>query len=313
MATTLTITSPTYAGEAAKGYLAAALLEGNTIAKGGIEVRQNIRYKQVMQKIATDANVIKNGGCDFDATSTVTLTERVLQPEEFQSNLQFCKKDFVPTWEAMELGMSAHKNIPKSFSDFVLGHVAGLIAEKTEQNIWEGVNANAGEFDGLVTLALADSDVIDVASHAAVTSANVIAKLGSIVDAIPSKLYTKDDMYVYVSQNIARAYVRALGGFAAQGEGGAGLDNKGTMWYTPQGPLAFDGVKLFVANGLNDDTAMATQKSNLFYGTGLLNDMNEAKVIDMSPIDGSQNFRVVMRYTSGVQYAIGSEIVLYHA
>ena len=313
MATTLTITSPTYAGEAAKGYLAAALLEGNTIAKGGIEVRQNIRFKQVMQKIGFDANVIKDATCGFSDTSTVTLTERVLQPEEFQSNLEFCKKDFVPTWEAMELGMSAHKNIPKSFSDFVLGHVAGLIAEKTETNIWEGVNSNAGEFDGFVPLALADSDVIDVASHAAVTSSNVIAKLGSIVDAIPAKLYTKDDMYIYVSQNIARAYVRALGGFAAQGEGGAGLDNKGTMWYTPQGPLAFDGVKLFVANGLNDDTAMATQKSNLFYGTGLLNDMNEAKVIDMSPIDGSQNFRVVMRYTSGVQYAIGSEIVLYHA
>jgi hypothetical protein len=313
MATTLTITSPTYAGEAAKGYLAAALLEGNTIAKGGIEVRQNIRFKQVMQKIGFDANVIKDATCGFSDTSTVTLTERVLQPEEFQSNLEFCKKDFVPTWEAMELGMSAHKNIPKSFSDFVLGHVAGLIAEKTETNIWEGVNSNAGEFDGFVPLALADSDVIDVASHAAVTSSNVIAKLGSIVDAIPAKLYTKDDMYIYVSQNIARAYVRALGGFAAQGEGGAGLDNKGTMWYTPQGPLAFDGVKLFVANGLNDDTAMATQKSNLFYGCGLLNDANEAKVIDMSPIDGSQNFRVVMRYTSGVQYAIGSEIVLYHA
>ena len=312
MATTLTITSPTYAGEAAKGYLAAALLEGNTIAKGGIEVRQNIRYKQVMQKIATDANVIKNGGCDFDATSTVTLTERVLQPEEFQSNLQFCKKDFVPTWEAMELGMSAHKNIPKSFSDFVLGHVAGLIKEKTEQNIWEGVNSNVGEFDGLVTLALADSDVIDVASHAAVTASNVIAKLGSIVDAIPSKLYNKDDMYVYVSQYIARAYVRALGGFSS-GIGAAGTDAKGTQWYNGSGELSFDGVKLFVANGLNDNTAMATQKSNLFFGTGLLNDMNEAKVIDMAPMDGSQNFRVVMRYTSGVQYAIGSEIVLYHA
>lgn len=312
MATTLTITSPTYAGEAAKGYLAAALLEGNTIAKGGIEVRQNIRYKQVMQKIATDANVIKNGGCDFDATSTVTLTERVLQPEEFQSNLQFCKKDFVPTWEAMELGMSAHKNIPKSFSDFVLGHVAGLIKEKTEQNIWEGVNSNVGEFDGLVTLALADSDVIDVASHAAVDATNVIAKLGSIVDAIPSKLYNKDDMYVYISQNIARAYVRALGGFSS-GIGAAGTDAKGTQWYNGSGELSFDGVKLFVANGLNDNTAMATQKSNLFFGTGLLNDMNEAKVIDMAPMDGSQNFRVVMRYTSGVQYAIGSEIVLYHA
>ena len=25
---------------------------------------------------------------------TVTLTERILQPEEFQVNLQFCKQDF---------------------------------------------------------------------------------------------------------------------------------------------------------------------------------------------------------------------------
>jgi hypothetical protein len=64
---------------------------------------------------------------------------------------------------------------------------------------------------------------------------------------------------------------------------------------------------------LNDDTAMAAQKSNLFFGTGLLSDYNQAQIIDMAPIDGSQNFRVIMRYTAGVQYGIGSEIVLYHA
>jgi hypothetical protein len=58
---------------------------------------------------------------------------------------------------------------------------------------------------------------------------------------------------------------------------------------------------------------MAAQKSNLYFGTGLLSDYNEAKIIDMSDIDGSQNFRVIMRYTAGVQYGIGSEIVLYHA
>ena len=113
-------------------------------------------------------------------------------------------------WEAAQMYFSAYDKLPPKFSDFIIAHVAGLVAEKTEQNIWEGVNANAGEFDGLVTLALADSDVIDAASHAAVTSANVIAKLGSIVDAIPSTLYNKEDMHLYVSQNIARAYVRAL-------------------------------------------------------------------------------------------------------
>ncbi len=116
-------------------------------------------------------------------------------------------------------------------------------------------------------------------------------------------------MHIYISQNIARAYVRALGGFAATN---SGVDAKSHMWYGDQA-LTFDGVKLFVANGMNDDTAMATQKSNLFFGTGLLNDQNSARLLDMSDLDGSQNFRVIMRYTAGIQYAIGSEIVLYHA
>ena len=77
--------------------------------------------------------------------------------------------------------------------------------------------------------------------------------------------------------------------------------------------MTFDGVKLFVANGLADDTAMATYKDNLMFGTGLLSDQNEVKVIDMAEVDGSQNVRVIMRYTAGVQFGIASDVVLYHA
>tara|TARA_R110001583_G_scaffold12606_5_gene55722 strand:- start:669 stop:1595 length:927 start_codon:yes stop_codon:yes gene_type:complete len=308
MATTTNITS-SYAGEAAAGFLAAALLEGNTIAKGGIEVLQNIKYKEVMQKLATDANVIKNGTCDFTPTGQVDITERILIPEEFQVNLEFCTQKWLDSWEAISMGYSAYNNPPKNFTAYIMGHVAKMVSASTETNIWEGVNSTEGQFDGFVPLALADSSVLDVASHAAVTSANVVEKLGDIVDLIPSTLYGKDDLHIYISQNIARAYVRALGGFAATN---SGVDAKSHMWYGDQA-LTFDGVKLFVANGLNDDTAMATQKSNLFFGCGLLNDQNSAKLIDMSQTTGSQNFRVIMRYTAGIQYAIGSEIVLYHA
>ena len=311
MATTTSITS-TYAGEFAGKYIAAALLSGSTIENGGIEVKPNVKYKQVIKKVATDANIIKDATCDFTATGTVTLTERILQPEEFQVNLQFCKQDFQSDWEAVQMGYSAYDNMPPKFSDFIIGHVAGLVAEKTEQNIWEGVNANAGEHDGLVTLALADSDVIDVASHAAVTASNVIDKLGSIVDVIPSAIYGKEDLYLYVSSNIARAYVRALGGFGSSGLGANGVNNMGTQWWN-NGALTFDGVKIFVAQGMADDTAMAAQKSNLYFGTGLLSDHNEVKLLDMSDLDGSANVRCIMRYTSGVQYGIGSDIVLYHA
>ena len=311
MATTTSITS-TYAGEFAGKYIAAALLSGSTIENGGIEVKPNVKYKSVIKKAATDANIIKDATCDFTATGTVTLTERVLQPEEFQVNLQFCKNDFASDWEAVQMGYSAYDNMPPKFSDFIIGHVAGLVAEKTEQNIWEGTNATAGEHDGLVTLALADSDVIDVASHAAVTASNVIDKLGSIVDVIPSAIYGKEDLYLYVSSNIARAYVRALGGFGSSGLGANGVNNMGTQWWN-NGALTFDGVKIFVAQGMADDTAMAAQKSNLYFGTGLLSDHNEVKLLDMSDLDGSQNVRCIMRYTSGVQYGIGSDIVLYHA
>jgi hypothetical protein len=318
MATTTSITT-TYAGEFAGKYISAALLSGVTLDRGGIEIKPNVKFKEVIKKLATDSNVIKDATCDFTDTATITLTERVLQPEEFQVNLELCKKDFRSDWEAVSMGYSAFDNLPPKFSDFLIGHVAGLVAEKTENNIWKGVNANAGEFDGFTTLMAADADVIDVAA-ATVTSANVIAQLGAIVDAIPSQLYGKEDLYIYVSQNIARAYIRALGGFgilqnAAGTEnvsdiGANGVGGQGTMWWQ-NGALSFDGVKLFVANGLADNRAVAAQKSNLYFGTGLLSDHNEVKVIDMADLDGSQNVRVVMRFTSGVQYGIGSEIVLY--
>ena len=307
MATTTSITS-TYAGEFAGKYIAAALLSGSTIENGGIEVKPNVKFKEVVKKLAT-GDLVANASCDFTASSTVTLTERILQPEEFQVNLQLCKSDFVSDWEAVSMGYSAFDTLPKNFQDFLLAHVIAKVAEKTENTIWQGANATAGEFDGFTVLAAADSDVVDV-TGTTVTASNVIAELGKIVDAIPSSIYGKEDLYIYVSQNIARAYVRALGGFGASGLGANGVNNMGTMWWN-NGSLSFDGVKLFVANGLPDNDAMAAQKSNLYFGTGLLSDHNEVKVIDMADIDGSQNVRIVMRYTAGVQYGIGSEIVYY--
>ena len=302
-----TITS-TYAGEFAGKYISAALLSGATIENGGIEVKPNVKFKEVIKTVST-TGLIVNATCDYTDAGTVTLNERVIEPESFQVNLTLCKSQFHSDWEAVSMGYSAFDSLPPKFSEFLIAHVAGKVAEKTEQNIWSGVNANAGEFDGLVTLATADATVVDVVGTT-VDAANVIAELGKIVDAIPSSLYGKEDLYIYVSQNIARAYVRALGGFAAAGLGANGVNAQGTQWWN-NGALSFDGVKLFVANGLADNTAMAAQKSNLFFGTGLMSDSQEVKVLDMGDLDGSDNVRVIMRFTAGVQYGIGADIVLY--
>jgi len=175
MATTTSITT-TYAGEFAGKYIAAALLSGKTLEDGAIEIKPNVKYKEVIKKVAADANVIKDGSCDFTDTGTITLTERILQPEEFQVNLEFCKKDFRSDWEAVQMGYSAFDNLPPSFSDFIISHVAGMVAEKTENNIWGGANATAGEFDGFTVLMAADATVNDAPNltETAFSSSNII-------------------------------------------------------------------------------------------------------------------------------------------
>jgi hypothetical protein len=310
MATTLSLTT-TYAGQYANKIIAASLLSSPTIDRGGIEVKPNVQYKQVIKRIGTDA-ILKDATCDFDATSTVTITEKILAPEEFQVNLQLCKKDFVSDWLGAEQGFSAFKVLPKSFQEFLVAHVAAKVAAKNETNIWEGVTANAGEFNGLSTLLAADASLpsANEVAGAAVSASTIITELGKIADAIPSSLYTKDDLYIYVSQAMARAYIRALGGFGSSGLGANGTNTMGTQWYN-NGSLTFDGIKIFVADGLASTKAIAAQKSNLYFGTDLLSDLAEVQVIDMGPIDGSQNVRIVMRMLAGVQYGFASDIVTY--
>jgi len=308
MATTTNITS-TYAGEFAGKYVSAALLSGNTIANGLIEVKPNVKYKEVLKRVSLDG-IVANASCDFADTSTLDLTEKILEPKELQVNLELCKTPFQSDWEAISMGYSAHDNLPKNFSDYFIGHIAAKVAEKTEQDIWSG-SAGAGSFDGFATLLANDADLpaAQEVAGASVTAANVIDELGKVVDAIPSALYGNEDLYIYVSQNVWRAYKRALGGFQANGEGANGYMAQGNnqdidiQW--------FDGVKVVCANGLADNTMIATLKSNLFFGTGLLADHNEVKVLDMADIDGSKNVRFVMRYTAGVQYAVVEDIVTY--
>ena len=297
MATTTSITT-TYAGEKAASFISAALLSSNTIEKGGMEVKPNIKFKQVLRKLET-GDLIADGSCDFDATSSVTLTERTIEPKEFQVNLALCKKDFRSDWDAISMGMSAHDNLPKSFQDYLLAHVVAKVAAKNEQNIWNGADANAGEYAGLLELFAADGDVIPVAAGV-IDASNVIDELGKVIDAIPAELYGNDELSIYISQSTARAYVRAQ----------AALGYK-DLYHVGQTQMDFEGTRLLVCNGMPANKMVAAEKSNLFFGTGLMSDMNEVKVIDMADIDGSQNVRIVMRYTASVQYAIGSEIVLY--
>ena len=304
----VSITS-TYAGEFSGKYIAAALLSADTLDKGNVTIMPNVKFKSVIKKASTD-DIVKDATCDFQTgQGTLTLTEKILQPEEFQVNLDICKKDLHDDWEAAQMGYSAFDNLPANFSDFVLAHVASKVADRTEKNIWSGDTGNSGQFDGFATLLAADTDLPagqDIVGTA-VTAANVVAELGDVVDAIPTAVYGSEDLAIYAASNVVRAYTRALGGFQSGGQGAAGYENKGNN--QSLGSLFFDGIPVIPCRGAADDMIIAAEKSNLFFGTGILSDLNEVRVIDMAETDGSQNVRVVMRFTAGVQYAQVTDIV----
>ena len=299
----------TYAGEFSGKYIAAALLSADTLDKGLITVMPNVKFKSVIQKAATD-DIVKDASCDFQTDAgTLTLTEAILQPEEFQVNLDICKKDLHDSWEAEQMGYSAFDSLAPNFADFVIGHVASKVADRTEKNIWSGSTATSGQFDGFATKldAVGDLPVGRDLTGAASTSANVIDELGDVVDAIPTAVYGSEDLYLYAASDVIRAYTRALGGFQSGGQGANGYENKGNN--QSLGSLFFDGIPVVPIRGAASGTIIAAEKSNLFFGTGLLNDLNEVRVIDMAENDGSQNVRVVMRFTAGVQYAQVTDIV----
>jgi len=313
LATTTSITT-TYAGEFAGEYIAAALLSASTIDDGGLTVKANIAYKEVIKKLAT-GSLVTAAGCDFTPNSSVTLTERIIEPKELQVNLQLCKYDFVNDWEAQQMGYGLGQTLPPKFSDFMIAHVAAEVAQNTEFCIWRGdtTASSNNSFDGFEKIILAAASSIPAAqkiTKTTLTAANIIAELSKVVNAIPGSLYGKEDLFIYIGSKAAKLYVQALGGFAASGLGANGVNNMGTQWWN-NGSLSVNGVKIFVCPGMSDNKMYAAQRSNLYFGTGLLNDTNQVKVLDMADLDGSDNVRMVMRFTSGVQFGIAEDLVQY--
>ena len=317
LATAVSI-STTYAGQFAGEYIAAALLSASTINDGGVTVKSNISYKEVIKKLAT-SSIVQAASCDFDPNSSITLTEQIIQPTELQVNLQLCKKDFVNDWESASMGFGLNRNLPPVFSDFLIAHVAKEVANSTEITMWKGdtTAASNNSFDGfekIIAAATAAGDIPAGQQVAAVggglNAANIIAELQKVVTAIPNTLYGSEDLRIYIPSSAAKFYVQALGGFSVLATSNAGVDNKGTQWWN-NGSLTVDGVQIFVCPGMSDNKMYAAQVSNLYFGTGLLNDNQQVKVIDMADIDGSQNVRMIMRFTSGVQFGVASDLVEY--
>jgi hypothetical protein len=299
-------TTSNYAGKAAGFYISAALRQANSMDY--LTMIENIKYKSNIQKMAA-SNMISDASCDFtEGASSLALTEAVLTPKNLQINTDLCKKELLDSWEAAQMRAGAGAPPPASFDDYVISYLGEVIANGTETSIWSGNDATGGEFTGFVHGGVGhlvtDATVNDVANDGgagnAYTDANIITNLQACTAAIPTAVYTKDDLHIYMSPKSYRLYIQKISSM--------GYLNA----YSMQGDYApvFEGIKLAVCNGMSDDVLVAAERSNLFFGTDLLSDQTRITMLDMAALDGSDNIRVVARYSGGTQVGIGADVVL---
>jgi hypothetical protein len=299
-------TTSNFSGKAAGFYISAALKEAKSLEY--LTTIENVKFKLNLQKQAL-SGVLADATCDFTGAGTLAMTESVLEVKNLQVNLDLCKSTLLDSWEALQMRAGAGAPPPASFDDYVISYMAGVIADGTEGAIWTGTAAGAGSFQGFVgtggyLLAAQDATVVQVdndgGAATAYTAANIIANLQDLTAAIPAAVYVKEDLHIYMSPKTFRLYISAVSTL--------GYINAYSM--NKDYDAVFEGVKIAVCPGMKNDAMVAAQKSTLYLGCDLLSDSTRISILDMSALDGSDNMRLVARYSAGVKQGIGADIVL---
>ena len=298
-----TVTS-NYAGKAAGFYISAALQEATSLDH--LTVLQNIKFKENLQKVS-GSSLVRNGDCNFTNHGTLALTESVLEPKNLQINMQTCKDTLLASWEADQMKAGAWNNNAPKFEDYVISYFTQHIADAVESSVWSGADATNGEFEGFLTATTGafavNGNVVQTdntgGAGTAYSATNIISNLQTIAAAIPSTVYGKEDLRIYMNWKTYRLYISAISTL-----GYVNLYNMNNDY-----EAMFEGIKLAVVYGMSDDKLVAAQTSNLFFGTDLVSDTTQVKMLDMSPLDGSENLRFVAKFSGGVQVGIGAEVV----
>lgn len=284
-----------YAGQAALPYVAPAILSGDTIANGYVEVLENVRYKANLRKFGGVA--LQAAGCEFSNTNgSLTLTDVVLTTTALQVNEQVCNKDLRQAWEAEQMrGQSS--NSPADFQAFAAQYVAAKVAEGVERNLWQGnyafddggTDGTYTSFNGICNLIVAGTPGHEDLLTGVTTSGNILNRLKTLAADIPDTIAGQPNTKLYMSRAMKQLYFTALAGVSE------------LTFHATEAANFFNGYEIITPNGMPNDTFIFSQKENLYFGTDLLTDHIEAAVLDLMGVTGDDVTRIVMKFSAGVQ------------
>ena len=251
----------------------------------------------------TFGSILQSSTCAFSAP-TDSLDAIDIDVCALSAMAQICQFDLEQSFLSLQMAAGSNGSFEvASFMSYYWETMSMQIGEDVELIRWNG-DTDSGDpllalCDGYLKRLLADADVVDVA-NVSIDATNVIAQLTAILNAAPASIKRKKaDLRFYVSSNIATAYELA----AAQG-------NTQTFVTIPLA-LTFLGIKMVVAEGLPNNTAVLTLKNNLIYAFDSESDAKALRAVNLNDTVAEPYLRTRANLKVGFWYTNPTEIVLY--
>jgi hypothetical protein len=274
-------------------------------AQGNVMV--GVKSSEKINIMDTDAIFQAGGTCGFNASGTTTFTQRTVTVGKIKVNESLCPKSLESKYlqKALPEG-SRYDTI--AFAAEYNDKKSARIAAQLETALWAGdtasANVNLNKFDGLVKLigssAVESNNATYFGSTAtSITSTNVVAVVDALYRAIPAQVVAKDDMTIFMSQDVFRTYTIAL---KNANMFNYSFDGKADSEFVLPGTS----IKVVATPGLNGVSKLyAMRLSNAFLGTDLLNEEERYELFYAKEAD---EVRFVAEFKLGVNVAFLDEV-----
>jgi hypothetical protein len=266
-----------------------------------------IKYKTKISNIVF-GQVLQAENCAFVASND-DLASVEIDVCSLSAMAEICQFDLEQSFVSLQMAKGSNGDFTvASFMDYYWNEMALTIAENVEKLRWSGDtlsgDASLALCDGYKKSLVADvANVIDITLPVAITSANVLAELARVYDAIPAAvLANQEDLRFYVSSPVAAAYRSAVAASNTQANLTQALD------------FTYLGIKMVLCPGmLGLSTIVATLKDNLIYAFDAEGDGKALRAINLADTVAEPVIRTRANMKVGFTHVNGTEIVFYNS
>jgi len=265
-----------------------------------------IKHSEALNYMDVDAVFQSNAaGEPINSIGNTSFTQRFITVAPIAIRQDYDPRDLNEKYLQSQLKAgSSDDALP--FEKEIVDILTDKINAQIEVAVWQGNvaltgNTNLNKFDGFIKVIDSEAEVVKV-TGTTLTSANVVAQIDKLYEAIPVEVLDNSDMAMYMGRDTYRTYTTALKNanmFHYSVDGGDTFTVPGTT------------IKVYALNGLNGTgRVFAGETSNFVTGHDLQGEEDNATA---GYIFDTEKVKVKIAFKMGVQVKFPSQIVTYKA